>query len=71
MYGQKRKEVEELPTARGRPPIENPKNVRLEIRLTKEQAETLADCAERLRTTRTDVILKGIAMVKAELDKKK
>ena len=57
--------------SRGRPPIENPKNVRLEIRLTKEQAETLADCAERLKITRTDVILKGIAMVKAELDKKK
>ena len=57
--------------SRGRPPIENPKNVRLEIRLTKEQAETLADCAERLRTTRTDVILKGIAMVRAELGEKK
>lgn len=56
--------------SKGRPPIDNPKNVRLEIRLTKEQAETLAECAERLQITRTDVINKGVDMVKAELDKK-
>lgn len=56
--------------SKGRPPIENPKNVRLEIRLTHEQAETLAECAERLQVTRTDVINKGVEMVKAELDKK-
>lgn len=54
----------------GRPPIENPKNVRLEIRMTKSQAETLADCAIRLNTTKTEVINMGIEMVKAELDKK-
>lgn len=53
----------------GRPPISNPKNVRLEIRLTEEQAETLAECADRLKTSRTEVINKGVAMVKAELDK--
>ena len=56
--------------SKGRPPIENPKNVRFEIRLTKEQAETLAECAERLQVTRTDVINRGVEMVKAELDKK-
>ncbi len=58
-----------MPGVRGRPPIENPKSVRLEIRLTEQQAETLAECAEKLHTTRTDVINKGVAMVKAELDK--
>ena len=56
--------------SKGRPPIENPKSVRLEIRLTEKQAETLAECAERLQVTRTDVINKGVEMVKAELDKK-
>lgn len=56
--------------AKGRPPIENPKSVRLEIRLTQKQAETLTECAERLKVTRTDVINKGVEMVKAELDKK-
>lgn len=56
--------------SKGRPPIENPKNVRFEIRMTKEQAEILSECAERLQVTRTDVINKGVEMVKAELDKK-
>jgi len=56
--------------SRGRPPIDNPKSVRLEIRLTKKQAETLAECAERLQITRTDVINIGITMLKAELDKR-
>lgn len=55
---------------KGRPPIDNPKKVRLEIRLTEAQAETLSECAEKLQVTRTDVINKGVAMVKAELDKK-
>ena len=59
-----------MPPSHGRPPISNPKNVRLEIRLTEEQAETLAECADRLKTSRTEVINKGVAMVKAELDKK-
>lgn len=56
--------------SKGRPPIENPKSVRFEIRMTKEQAETLSECAERLQVTRTDVVNKGVEMVKAELDKK-
>lgn len=56
--------------SKGRPPIENPKNVRFEIRLTEKQAEILAECAERLQATRADVINRGIKMVKAELDKK-
>lgn len=56
--------------SKGRPPIENPKSVRFEIRMTQEQAETLSECAERLQVTRTDVVNKGVEMVKAELDKK-
>ncbi len=56
--------------SRGRPPIDNPKCVRLEIRLTKRQAETLAECAEMLQVSRTDVINLGVTMVKAKLDKK-
>lgn len=56
--------------SKGRPPIENPKSVRLEIRLTQSQADILAECAERLNTSRTEIINKGVEMVKAELDKK-
>lgn len=54
----------------GRPKIENPKNVRLEIRLTKQENNLLNECAERLNSTKTEVINKGIQMVKEELDKK-
>lgn len=56
---------------KGRPRIENPKNVRLEIRLTHDQAEVLAECAKQLNISRTDVINKGVQLVKAELEKEK
>ena len=57
--------------SKGRPPIDNPKKMRFEIRLTVKQAEMLAECAEKLPMTRTDVINKGVEMVKAEIDKAK
>ncbi len=44
----------------GRPKSENPKNVRLEIRLTQEQSDMLTKCAEDMNITKTDVIVKGI-----------
>lgn len=53
--------------SRGRPPIDNPKSVRLEIRMTPAQAETLTDCAKMLGVSRTDVIIRGIGMVMADL----
>ena len=56
--------------SKGRPPIDNPKKVRIEIRMTEQQAEILSECADRLQVTRTDVINRGVEMVKAELDKK-
>lgn len=55
---------------RGQKLTDNPKNIRLEIRLTKSQNELLEECSERLNTTKTDVINKGIQLVKDELDKK-
>lgn len=54
----------------GRPKADNPKNIRLEIRLTQEQNKLLEECAEKLNTTKTEVINKGIVLVKEELDKK-
>ena len=54
----------------GRPKSENPKNVRLEIRLTKQQADDLEYCAEKLGTNRTEVINIGVQKIKNELDKK-
>lgn len=54
----------------GRPPKDNPRNVNLNIRITKGEAERIQKCAERLKLTRTDTIMKGIDMVENELDKK-
>ena len=54
----------------GRPPKENPRNVNLNIRITKEEAEKIKYCADALEVTRTDAIMKGIDLVKKELDKK-
>lgn len=54
----------------GRPPKENPRNINLNLRVTRAEAELIQECADRLETTRTEVIIKGVNMVKAELDKK-
>ena len=51
-------------------PTANKKTVRLEIRLTPQEAKLLQECSERLSMNRTEVINRGIALVKAELDKK-
>lgn len=54
----------------GRPPKENPRNVNLNIRVTKGEAQLIQECADRLQTTRTEVIVKGVALLLDELDKK-
>lgn len=53
----------------GRPPKDNPRNVNLNIRVTEEEAQLIQDCATALSTTRTEVIIKGVQLVKAELEK--
>lgn len=47
----------------GRPKSDNPKNIRLEIRLDRETNQILERCAEKLNTTKTDVIKRGILLV--------
>ena len=47
----------------GRPKSANPQNVRLEIRLTQDEAERLQRCADALGTTRTDVLKRGIKLI--------
>lgn len=54
----------------GRPKVENPKNVRLEIRLTKQENQLLEECADRMKATKTEVIKEGVRLVKEKLDKK-
>lgn len=54
----------------GRPPKENPRNINLNIRLTKEESKRIQDCADALKITRTDVIMQGIELVEKEINKK-
>ncbi len=49
---------------------DNPKNINLNLRLTKQEAEDIQYCAEKLKTSRTDVINRGVRKIKEEIDKK-
>ena len=53
----------------GRPKSDNPKNINLNIRLTKNDADRLQKCADTLQTSRTGVILQGLDLVEVELKK--
>lgn len=53
----------------GRPLIESePKDVKLTLMLTKTQAQTLQEVSEKLNIKRTDVLLRGLALVKKEME---
>lgn len=54
----------------GRPPKDNPRNVNLNIRLTKKEADLIQECADKQNKTRTDTIMQGIELVKASLEQK-
>lgn len=53
-----------------RPKSDKSKHNRFELRLDDEMNEMLEECSEKLQTTKTEIINKGIRMVKSELDKK-
>ena len=42
----------------------------LQLRMSQEELNLLDECAEELSMTRTDVVNKGIRLVKEELDRK-
>ena len=48
----------------GRPKSENPRNINLNIRITKDEADLIQDCANIFHTTRTDVIVEGVKLLK-------
>ena len=47
------------PIKKGTKLTSNPRNVRLEIRLTQEESDLLEKCASKMNTTKTKVINKG------------
>lgn len=55
----------------GRPPKDNPRNINLNIRVSQEESEMIRECAEKLDTTRTEVIIMGVQKVKSEIEAKK
>lgn len=55
----------------GRPPKENPKDTRIQIRLDKETLSKLDVCAESRKTNRSEIIRKGIDLVYSETKKEK
>lgn len=51
-------------------PTTNKKTERLEIRLAPNELALMQECADKLNISKTDVINKGVKLVKAEIDKK-
>lgn len=52
-------------------PTQDKRDKRFEIRLSADTYNTLEECAKSLDVTKAEVVHKGIALVKAEIDKKK
>ena len=52
----------------GRPKSENPKSVETRIRMDKATADTLAWCAQKKSTTKSDVIREGIDLVRKQIE---
>lgn len=52
-----------MPLKKGQKLTDNPRNVRLEIRLTKSEHDMLTETAKRKSTTKTAVIVEGVRRV--------
>ena len=49
-------------------PTTNPRTGQINVRLSERELALLNECAERMGTTRTDVIARGVEMVHRELE---
>lgn len=50
-------------------PTNNPRNINLNIRISKEESDLIQECADKLNTARVNVIIEGVKKVKDDLDK--
>ncbi len=50
----------------GRPPSENPKSDRITVRLNEYQQTGLEECAEAFKTSKADIICRGLALMEVE-----
>lgn len=55
---------------KGRPTLDK-RGKRFQLRLSESTYKVLEECSERLKITKSEVIHKGISMVKAEIDSEK
>ena len=56
----------------GRPKIgEEKRDIKMQMRMNEEELKLLDECAASIKGTRSDVIRRGIYLVKAEMDEKK
>lgn len=54
----------------GRPPLQDEsRKEKLNLRLTLQEKNDIEYCAEKLNLSRTDTIMKGIRLIKEDLDK--
>ena len=58
------------PKKMGRPPSDNPLNERLYLRVDDKTKVMLDECTELLKTSRSEVVRKGIEKVHDDLTKK-
>lgn len=55
----------------GRPPKgEQSRTGKITIRVSTKEAQKIQECADKLKSTRTDAIMAGIDLLKSDLDKK-
>ena len=55
----------------GRPPIETPKDIKLQIRVDKNTLKELDECAKHDNSNRSEIVRKGIKLVKSQQDAQK
>ena len=55
----------------GRPPSENPKDKRLQVRVDEQTITLLDECAKKANTNRSEIVREGIELVKEKLDGQK
>ena len=55
----------------GRPPLQEvSRTEKLNIRLTRQEKEEIEYCSKKLNLSRTDAIMRGIGLVKKEIENK-
>ena len=56
---------------RGRPASENPRNVKVDIRLTEDESRRLLAYAERLGLSKTEVLVQGLEALEQKEKRKR